>query len=333
MSNSIYFTPDRIFSYNAVLNFVVGQRGCGKTYGTKKWAVKRFLKTGEKFIYLRRYKDELKELDKFFETLQHDEDLKVHQFKVQGRRFFVDGQECGKADCLSTAQFKKGVEEPVTNLIIFDEFIIAKSYVKYLPNEVNQLLDYIDSVFRNRDNCRCICLANSISWVNPYFIFYKFAPMEEGYQVAQDGTVVLNVYRNNEFADFRSQTRFARLVSGTSYEQMAMHNQFADVTDDFIKAKPKNATLMCNIVWKQERYGIWSCHDEGCLVVSHRHNPDAATFCYTTKDYKPNMKLITDSRKSVNRELKRAFLNGYLFYEDVFIRNEMYDLLTIMGIR
>lgn len=333
MNNSIFFTPDRTFSYNAILNFVIGQRGCGKTYGTKKWAIKRFLKTGEKFIYLRRYKDELKECDKFFATLQHDEDLKIHQFKVQGRRFFIDGQECGKADCLSTAQFKKGVEEPVTNLIIFDEFIVEKSYIKYLPNEVSQLLNYIDSVFRNRNNCRCICLANSISWVNPYFTFYKFVPMGEGFQVRQNGAVLLHVYNSKEFADERSKTRFAKLVSGTAYEQMALHNHFADVTDDFIRERSKQSTLVCNLVWKQETYGLWSNQDEGCFVVSHKHNPDAPTFCYTTKDYKPNMKLITDRIIRINKELKRAFLNGYLFYEDVYIRNEMYDLLTIMGIR
>lgn len=333
MSNSMYFTPDRVFSYNAILNFVIGQRGCGKTYGTKKWAIKRFLKTGEKFIYLRRYKDELKETDKFFETLRYDDELKVHEFKVQGRRFFVDGQECGKADALSTAQFKKGVEEPKTNLIMFDEFIVEKSYIKYLPNEVNQLLNYIDSVFRNRDNCRCICLANSISWVNPYFAFYKFTPIPSGYQVVQNGAVLLNVYENLEFTEARSKTRFAQLISGTAYEQMALKNEFADVTDDFIRTRSKDSILVYNIVWKQETYGLWSSKEEGCFVVSHKHNPDAPTFCYTTKDYKPNMKLLTDRVIHINKELKRAFLNGFLFYEDVYIRNEMYDLLTIMGIR
>lgn len=333
MSKKLWFTPDKVFSYNAMLNFVVGARGCGKTYGTKKWAIKRFLKTGEKFIYLRRYKDELKDLDKFFDTLQYDKELSAHEFKVQGRRFFIDKMECGKADCLSQGQSKKSVEEPKTNCIIFDEFIVEKGYIHYLPNEVNQLYNYMHSVFRNRDNCRCICLANSISWVNPYFTFFKFYPMKEGFQVCQDGTVLLNVYANDEFSKMQSETKFAKMIKGTAYEEMAVDNSFSDINDDFIKKRDSKSYLKCNIVWRTSIFGLWVNEDNSEYVISLKHNLDTVTFCYTTKDYKPNMQLITDKNRNINKELKRAFQYGYLYFEDLFIRAEILDLFTIMGVR
>ena len=63
--------------------------------------------------------------------------------------------------------------------------------------------------------------------------------MESGYQLVQDGTVLLNVYKNEEYAEMRGKSKFAKMVSGTAYDTMAMKNTFEDVTEDFLKPKPK----------------------------------------------------------------------------------------------
>ena len=332
---SMWFSPDKIFSYNAYLNFVVGHRGCGKTYGCKKWAIKHFLKTGKKFIYLRRYKDELKgdEIATFFDSLRSDEELSNHNLWVKGRRFYCDDKEVGQILFLSVQQSKKSVEYPDYDTIIFDEFIIEKGFQRYLPDEVTKLLNFIDTVFRNRNNCRCICLANAISWVNPYFIFYKFKPINQGYQITQEGEVLLNVYNNELFNAAKQETKLAKLVKGTTYEEMAIKNKFADVNDDFIKKKPKESNLILNIAWRDKMYGLWYDYKNYEYVISYKCNPDTRTVAYTTKDFKPNMMLISDTSNNTNKELKRAFANNYLYFEDVFIRNEIFDLFTLMGVR
>ena len=61
MDTSIYYDISDTLTHNALYNFIIGERGCGKTYSSKKFAIRRFLKTGEQFIYLRRYKSELSE--------------------------------------------------------------------------------------------------------------------------------------------------------------------------------------------------------------------------------------------------------------------------------
>lgn len=330
---SIWFTPDKIFSYNAMLNFCVGARGCGKTYGTKKWAIKRYLKTGEKFIYLRRYKEDLKDIDRFFDTLVNDKELSAHQLTVKGKRFYVDGEECGEALSLSIAQARKSVEYPNTNLIIFDEFIIEKGYQHYLDNEVIKLFNFMDSIFRNRDNCRCLCLANSIVWSNPYFAFFKFLPMEDGFQVVQSGEVLLNVYKNEEFRGMREKTKLAKVTEGTVYKEMAFDNKFEDVTDEFLKQRPKNGYPMVNIFWHKTTYGVWVDLDNYNYVISTTTNKDVATICYTTKDFKNNMMTICDKNSRINKNLKQAFQKGYLYFENMFIRNEMLDLFSLMGLK
>ena len=43
---SMWWDLKNTLSYNALFNFVVGSRGCGKTYGFKKWAAEDFIKNG-----------------------------------------------------------------------------------------------------------------------------------------------------------------------------------------------------------------------------------------------------------------------------------------------
>ena len=59
--NNIYFTLQKIISYNALLNFIIGERGVGKSYDSKIFVAQRFIKRKKQFVYLRRYKTELKE--------------------------------------------------------------------------------------------------------------------------------------------------------------------------------------------------------------------------------------------------------------------------------
>lgn len=59
MNNNFWWTPDKALSYNALLNFIIGERGVGKSYGMKAFEVSHFLKTGHQFAYIRRYKQEL----------------------------------------------------------------------------------------------------------------------------------------------------------------------------------------------------------------------------------------------------------------------------------
>ena len=67
----MYYDYDKISSYNATFNMIITNRGFGKTYGAKKRAINKFLKKGEQFIYVRRYKSELKKVkDKFFEKIK-----------------------------------------------------------------------------------------------------------------------------------------------------------------------------------------------------------------------------------------------------------------------
>ena len=55
----MYYDPNKTLSKQRLYNFVIGARGCGKTYGCKKTVIRNFLRRGEQFVYLRRYETEM----------------------------------------------------------------------------------------------------------------------------------------------------------------------------------------------------------------------------------------------------------------------------------
>jgi hypothetical protein len=145
-----------------------------QSYAWKVHPIKRFLKYGEQFIYLRRYKPELKKVNQYFDNVK--EEFPGIELKVKGREFYVNGKLAGWAIPLSSWQSEKSNAYPNVSTIIFDEFLREKDNSGYMPNEVSALLNLMDTVFRDRENCRCVALSNAVSVVNPYFLYFNLIP-------------------------------------------------------------------------------------------------------------------------------------------------------------
>ena len=171
----MYYDYDKISSYNATFNMIITNRGYGKTYGAKKRAINKFLKKGEQFIYVRRYKSELKKVkDKFFEKIKKE--FEGHKFEIKGFTAYIDDKVAGYLIPLSTSLSEKSNEYPNVTTIIFDEFLIDKAYIRYLDNEVETLLDLVYTVQRERENVRVYLLGNNVTTVNPYFDYFNINP-------------------------------------------------------------------------------------------------------------------------------------------------------------
>ena len=97
----MYWDINRCLSYNCLFNFIVGARGVGKTYGAKRYVIKKFIQSGEQFVYVRRYKDELKKMKRFFEDIYQE--FPGHEFKVSPPNFIIDDVVAGTYMPLSPA--------------------------------------------------------------------------------------------------------------------------------------------------------------------------------------------------------------------------------------
>lgn len=81
----MYYDYHKILSYNAFINILIRWKTeFGKTYGASKMVVNRFLKHGEQFAYIRRYKPELKKaVPTFFDALKSNNEFERSYFIVK----------------------------------------------------------------------------------------------------------------------------------------------------------------------------------------------------------------------------------------------------------
>ena len=143
-----YYDYHKILSYNIPVNILIGERGCGKSYGAKNYVITQYKKKQSHFIYLRRYENELKsvfEKDKnnpkdFFDDIKND--FKNDNLEAKHKKFYINGECFGFAKRLTEAQDLKSATYENVKTIIIDEYPIEKNKRYYLPDEGMILMRY-----------------------------------------------------------------------------------------------------------------------------------------------------------------------------------------------
>lgn len=290
VDKSIFYNYDKLFSYSeAIMYFVLGERGVGKSYGAIVKAVKNFLKDGSQFVYLRRYNTELDTaVPKFFDALIENDEFEGVELKVVKSRnmskFLVDGEVAGYAIALSTANILKSTSFSRVSLIIFDEFIIDKGSYHYLRNECEQMLDIIETIGRLRD-IKILFLGNSISQSNPYFNYFDLSlPYDNQFKTFRDGLIVVNYIKNMKYRAVKKASKFGRLIEGTDYAKYAIDNEFLRDNNNFIEKRNEDAINWNVVILYGRKYGIWIGKKTHRIYVESNYNP-LNRMVYSTDEY------------------------------------------------
>ena len=330
--NSIFWDINNSLSRNCLFNFIVGNRGGGKTYGSKKFVIKRFLKTGAQFVYIRRYKEELKKIGQFFEDIK--DAFPEVEFEVKGRKFYIDKQEAGVALPLSTSKIEKSTAYPKVETIIFDEFILDKGYYHYLPDEVTNFLECYETIARMRDNVRVFFLSNALSVTNPYFLYFKIQLPTRKDNIRVDGDILVELVSKEEFIKEKENTRFGKLIKGTKYGDYAISNSFLRDDNSFIEKKSGNCIYSFGYSYKDKKYGVWVNVKEGKIYVSYDIDKNFPyMYALTKSDHNPNTLLIDSLRRSRPFQMFiKNFQMANVYFEDMNIKNMTYEMLAMAQI-
>lgn len=341
MNENIWYNPRKLLSYNKMLNFVMSHRGGGKTYASKRLAIKNFLKDGSQFIYLRRYKTELKgdNVAKFFDDISQE--FPGHEFSVKGHTFYIDKKICGYAIALTQQVQVRSTPFPNVTLIIFDEFVLDDrgTNLKYLQDEVKTFLEILSTVIRSRDNVRVLCCANSISYVNPYFDFWKIRidpnNKKSFYFSPLNNQVVVELYQNTAFKEMMYETRFGKLINGTSYGNYAVNNDVLLDNDEFLMFdKPKDATYTCSFKYDDKIYGCWYSAEECIYYMNRQHDPSYKIKISVTADDHAYDYMTIKSLKNngLMKAIKDCYGQGLIFYKDQETKRDFYNIFKLLGV-
>lgn len=185
--NSKYYSLANIKKKNATYNVIFGERSNGKTFGTLKEALKDYVKTGEQFAYVRRWKEDVSgrrasrlfggvnesgvvsELTKGEFSLVHYVAGKLYLANIDektGKAIYSDSDLIGFLFSLSDSEHDKSTSFPNVTKIIFDEFITPKLY---LPDEFVIFMNVVSTIARTRENVKIFMLGNTVNKYCPYF--------------------------------------------------------------------------------------------------------------------------------------------------------------------
>ena len=339
MSN-IFYDINNLLSYNALLSFVIGERGVGKSYSAKKFVAKRFINKGKQFVYIRRYKTELKQamvkkgVPIFWQQISNDEDLKDHKFNNDNELMYIDDKVAGFSMPLSIANILKSSTYDNVDTIIFDEFIIDKGTYHYLQDEVVAFLEVIETVARLRD-IRVLFLGNAISITNPYFTYFDLTlPYNSQFKVAKrdkNGVplIVINYIKNEAYRKVKKESRFGQLIEGTEYGKYAIDNEFLRDSKSFIRKKTNNCKFYFILCINNKNYGVWVDYKECLMFISNDYDPNCPVkFSINPDDHNENTLLIRCRTSPFFKNIIEYYRLAKLCFENQQIKNTIMQIIV-----
>ena len=202
--------------------------GVGKTYGATKFVISNFIKKGEQFVVVRRYKSELKEtLSTFFNSMINNNEFPEHNFSVSGNKFLIDGEVAGYGLVLSNSQNLKGSNFDLVKTVIFDEYAIEPGQRKYyLKNDVVIFLNLLETIARMRD-IRVFLLGNPADiYTNPYFTYFDLQiPYNTDIKLFKNNLILVQYMYNEEYRQAKRKTKLGQIVEGTTFGNYAIENK------------------------------------------------------------------------------------------------------------
>lgn len=331
MDKSIYYNPERLLSYNALLNITIGERGVGKTFGFKCYAVKRFLNKGKQFAYIRRYDTDLEASvgntndNKFFEQIKSE--FPNNEFKItknkKVRKLYIDGKICGYALPLSSADSLKSSSYENVDTIIYDEFQLKDgSSQHYLRNEPEIILDLVETIGRLRD-IRVFCLGNAISSTCPLMAYFDLTlPYNTDIKLYKDNTIAVEYIKNERYREVKKASRFGKLIDGTKYGKYAIDNEFLTDSKAFIRKKDKNAKFYFILYVNGKQYGIWRDFKNQMMYVSLDTDPNCPIkFVINETDHNESTMFVKARSNFWFKQIINHYRLARLCFENQAIKN------------
>lgn len=179
MAKKEYYNISNVLSTGASWILLLGQRANGKSYQVKKTVLENAIQNGSKFVYLRRWKEDIKTkaVENYFNDMpilkmtngEYDtivawqgeiylavigEDGKLQKGTVIGSYCALNEHERYKSQAFVNYKY-----------IIYEEFITDSAY---LIDEPRQLQQFVSTVARN-ESLTVLMVGNTLSRVCPYF--------------------------------------------------------------------------------------------------------------------------------------------------------------------
>ena len=242
-----YIKIEKLLSCGMPFIFVTGGRGTGKTYG----ALKDILQSGKRCMWMRRTQTETDLINKPefqpFKALNADLGRNIDTKRAaKGSAAFVDLDDpdniIGYTCALATISNMRGFDASDVDILVYDEFI-PERHKAAIKNEGEALFNAYETINRNRElqdrpPLQLLALSNSNRLDNEIFESLKIINIcqnlkqsgEREYLNPKRGLAVF-MLDNSPISDKKRNTALYKLTAGSAFSEMALDNNFADLSE------------------------------------------------------------------------------------------------------
>lgn len=337
LNDNIWINIDDLMKNDALFTIAYGARGAGKTYGSLKYGINEYKKTGKGFIYLRRFKSEIKSFNTMFRPLINNGELEGLKYEINSKKQLVDTEKkriIAQAQTLANAVSKKSSDFSDTGLIIFDEFILEKSSLHYIQDEFDLFIGFVETVSRMREITenqvvKIIMLANSASRVNPYFINFNVPLLKMG-DIYKKEDLLVYYTDTDAYKREKLKTRFGKFINNHTHLNSYILDGKFNERFDFIARLPKKTLYVATLKYKGKYYGVFADVETRELYISDKYNlENGRIYALTNNDNTPNILLLSSNDALINR-LVTNWKFGALKFTDIKIQNIFTEILNIL---
>lgn len=255
---------------------VTSNRTAGKTTFMSKTVVNAFIKRGQKFMVLYRYKTDLPGVAmSFFKDIKGlffpEWDMTAKSVNKDAYyNLYLNEEHCGYAVAINSAHKLKNISHMFNDVdnIFFDEFQAENN--EYCPGEVGKFQSLYRSIARGNGEMnryvRVIMCGNPVTLLNPYYIEWGISDklMSTTRFYRGDGVVVEQGY-NEYAAQAQRESAFSRAFSDSAYTAYSAEAVYLDDNQAFIAKPEGKSRYLCTIKYKGNSYSVRAYEDAGVV--------------------------------------------------------------------
>lgn len=253
---------------------VTTNRTGGKTTYFGRYFVNRFLKFGEKFVLLYRYKYELSDCaTKFFKDIQglffSNYDM-TSKLKAGGifHELFLNDVSCGYCVAINSADGIKKYSHLFSDCkrILFDEFQCENG--QYCPKEVDKFMSIHTSIARGQGEqskyLPVFMLANPVSLINPYYTAWGIsARLQKETKFMRGVGFVMEQGFVESASQAQKSSGFNQAFANSNYMQYANESKYLLDNHAFIEKPTGKAKYLMTLKYDDKYYSIKEYSESG----------------------------------------------------------------------
>ena len=339
-----YYSLKNILSKDAQYNVIFGERSNGKTYAVLKYALERYIESGEQLAIVRRWSDDFtgKRGQVMFDALIANNEISklsggewTSVYYYASRWYLCRYEDNMRVTCetpfaygfsISAMEHDKSTAYPDITTVCFDEFLTRSIYIK---DEFVLFMNVLSTIIRHRTNVKIFMLGNTVNKYCPYFSEMGLTHVKEMkagsidvYHYGESNLTVAVEYTAPNKQGKESDLYFAfdnpklSMITGGSWE--------IDIYPHCpCKYKPSEVLLRYFIVFSGD---ILQCeivqHDDLYFTFVHRKTTELKDTDHDiiySPDYDPrpnHKRKITKPRSTIEKKIAEFYIKDKVFYSD-----------------